>query len=114
VKKRKKVEKGKKVKMKSEKKRDEEKTIKKAMTRGRRWPWGVPTYPGAWTANLQLPCGSGLRVEGLLPIPFGRFLRGRCGACQHLPEGCPLSAGHVLDQVSQLDFVALAVGLVSP
>ena len=22
--------------------------------------WGVPTYPGAWTANLQLPCGSGL------------------------------------------------------
>jgi hypothetical protein len=23
-------------------------------------PWGVPTYPGAWTANLQLPCGSGL------------------------------------------------------
>jgi hypothetical protein len=20
----------------------------------------VPTYPGAWTANLQLPCGSGL------------------------------------------------------
>ena len=21
---------------------------------------GVPTYPGAWTANLQLPCGSGL------------------------------------------------------
>jgi hypothetical protein len=22
-------------------------------------PWGVPAYPGAWTANLQLPCGSG-------------------------------------------------------
>ncbi len=22
-------------------------------------PRGVPTYPGAWTANLQLPCGSG-------------------------------------------------------
>ncbi len=22
--------------------------------------WGVPTYPGAWTANLQLPCESGL------------------------------------------------------
>jgi hypothetical protein len=22
--------------------------------------WGVPTYPGAWTANLQLPCRSGL------------------------------------------------------
>jgi hypothetical protein len=55
------VEKGKKVKMKSEKRKvGGEKTIKKAMTRGRRWPWGVPTYPGAWTANLQLPCGSGL------------------------------------------------------
>jgi hypothetical protein len=24
-------------------------------------PWGVPTYPGAWTANLQLTCGSGQR-----------------------------------------------------
>ncbi len=38
-------------------------------------PWGVPTYPGAWTANLQLPCGSGLTREELLPAPFGRLLR---------------------------------------
>jgi hypothetical protein len=29
---------------------------------------GVPTYPGAWTANLQLPCGSGLTREELLPV----------------------------------------------
>ena len=32
--------------------------------------WGVPTYPGAWTANLQLPCGSGLMRK----IYFRRFL----------------------------------------
>ncbi len=51
-------------------------------------------------------------AEGLLPAPFGRLLRGRRGACQHLPESCSLSAGQILDQVSQLDFVALAVGLV--
>ncbi len=33
-------------------------------------PWGVPTYPGAWTANLQLPCGSGLMRK----IYFRRLL----------------------------------------
>jgi hypothetical protein len=33
-------------------------------------PWGVPTYPGAWTANLQLPCGSGL----IWKIYFRRLL----------------------------------------
>jgi hypothetical protein len=32
--------------------------------------WGVPTYPGAWTANLQLPCGSGLMRK----VYFRRFL----------------------------------------
>ena len=53
------------------------------------------------------------RVEDSLPMFLGRLLRGRRGARQHLPEDCPLSAGQVFDQVSQLDFVALAVGLVS-
>ena len=44
----------------------EEKSEKKQRRRRRPWrvggdgPWGVPTYPGAWTTNLQLPCGSGL------------------------------------------------------
>ena len=33
--------------------------------------WGVPTYPGAWTANLQLPCGSGLMRK---IVYFRRFL----------------------------------------
>ncbi len=51
-------------------------------------------------------------MEDLLPAPFGRLLWRRRGARQHLPESCPLSAGQALDQVSQLDFVALAVGLV--
>ncbi len=42
-----------------------EKAREKKMEKGRDArggddPWGVPTYPGAWTANLQLPCGSGL------------------------------------------------------
>ena len=32
--------------------------------------WGVPTYPGAWTANFQLPCGSGLMRKTY----FRRFL----------------------------------------
>ena len=32
---------------------------------------GVPTYPGAWTANLQLPCGSGLMRK---IVYFRRFL----------------------------------------
>ena len=31
---------------------------------------GVPTDPGAWTANLQLPCGSGLMRK----IYFRRLL----------------------------------------
>ncbi len=52
-------------------------------------------------------------MKSLLPTLFGRLLRGRRGARQHLPEGCSLGAGQVLDQVSQLDFVALAVGFVS-
>jgi hypothetical protein len=52
-------------------------------------------------------------VEGLLPTPFRWLLRGRRGARQHLPESCPLSTGQILDQVSQLDFVALSIGLVS-
>ncbi len=39
--------------------------------------WGVPTYPGAWTANLQLPCGSGLMRK----IYFRRFLDDFFGEC---------------------------------
>jgi hypothetical protein len=52
----------------------EEKSEKKRRRQRRPWrvggdgPWGVPTYPGAWTANLQLPCGSGLTREELLPV----------------------------------------------
>ncbi len=49
-----KVKKRKKVKMKSEKKKEG------YDAQSGDDPWGVPTYPGAWTANLQLPCGSGL------------------------------------------------------
>ena len=47
----------KKVKMKSERGREarEGHDARAAMILG-----GVPTHPGAWTANLQLPCGSGL------------------------------------------------------
>ncbi len=34
---------------------------KRAMARRVAMIFGrVPTFPGAWTANLQLPCGSGL------------------------------------------------------
>jgi hypothetical protein len=41
--------------------RAREKVMEKAMKRRVAIVfWGVPTYPGAWTANLQLPCGSGL------------------------------------------------------
>ena len=53
----------------------EEKSEKKQRRRRRPWRvggdgfWGVPTYPGAWTANLQLPCGSGLMRK----IYFRRF-----------------------------------------
>jgi hypothetical protein len=37
--------------------------MEKAMKRGVAIVfWGVPTYPDAWTANLQLPCGSGLAL----------------------------------------------------
>ncbi len=43
----------------------------------------------------------------LLPALFGRLLRGRHRARQHLPESCLLSAGQVLDQMSQFGLVTL-------
>ena len=83
------------------------------MARGRRRSLGRPNLP--WRLDGKPPTAMWVRtrVEGLLPTFLGRLLRGRRGARQHLPEGCPLSAGQILDQVSQLDFVAFAVGLVS-
>jgi len=56
-------------------KREKVKNVEKAMTRGRRWPWGVPTYPGAWTANLQLPCGSGLVWKAYFRFLLDDFFR---------------------------------------
>ncbi len=54
------MKKRKKVKMKSEKREIGEDDKEDYDAWGDDDPWGVPTYPGAWTANLQLPCGSGL------------------------------------------------------
>ena len=60
------------------KKEEGEEKSERRQRRRRKRPWrvggdgllGVPTYPGAWTANLQLPCGSGLMRK----IYFRRFL----------------------------------------
>ena len=59
------------MKMKSEKKRRRK---RRPWRVGGDDPWGVPTYPGAWTANLQLPCGSGLRRKSLFPALLDYFL----------------------------------------
>ncbi len=67
------MEKGKKVKMKSEK-REGEDDKEDYDAWGGDDPWGVPTYPGAWTANLQLPCGSGLQWKAYFRLFLDDFL----------------------------------------